>query len=178
VGVTAFARRLTKKVCLLGDFAVGKTSLVRRFVEGRFDERYLSTIGVKVDRKVLHLPAADGEVVLTLMVWDLAGGPEIGPVVPGYYRGAAGAIVVCDVTRPETLDGLRRYAGEFLAVNPLCAARLVVTANKMDLDEERRLADEDLQAAAAEVGAPLFLTSARTGEQVDAMFYQFGLLLL
>lgn len=169
-------RRLTKKVCLLGDFAVGKTSLVRRFVEGRFDDRYLSTIGVKVDRKVLHAVRPNGSVVLNVMLWDLAGGPNIGPVSPSYYRGAAGAVIVCDVTRPETLTGAGRYAEGFLATNP--GVPWILAANKVDLDEERMVSDEDLAQAAGRHDVPLFLTSARTGEQVESLFERLGVLLV
>jgi small GTP-binding protein len=169
-------RRLTKKVCLLGEFAVGKTSLVRRSVEGRFDERYLSTIGVKVDRKVLHLPGPDGSVALSIMLWDLAGGPTIGPVSPSYYRGAAGAVIVCDVTRPETLEGTERYAEGFLAVNP--GAPWILAANKVDLVEERVVSDEALAQAAELHGARFFATSAKTGEQVEDLLEWLGLLLI
>jgi small GTP-binding protein len=177
--VSGSVPRLQKKVCLLGDFAVGKTSLVRRSVEGRFDERYLSTIGVKVDRKELHLaPLQEGgsPLELTLMLWDLAGGPEFSPVAPSYYRGAAGAILTCDLTRSETLAGLGRYVRGFLAVNP--TARLVMAANKVDLLEERHLSDQELDRAAVMYQVPLFLTSAKTGERVEEMFQQLGLLLV
>lgn len=166
------ALALTKKVCLLGDFAVGKTSLVRRFVEGRFDERYLSTIGVKVDRKILHVTTPRGGVELTLMLWDLAGSPNRQPVVPAYYRGASGAIIACDLTRPDTLSSLDHYAHEFLAANPRAA--LVLAANKSDLVEERHVDPEALAATALALDAPLFVTSARTGEQVEAMFQSLG----
>jgi small GTP-binding protein len=157
---------------LLGDFSVGKTSLIRRFVEGRFDERYLSTIGVKVDRKVLQLETIGGDLTLTLMLWDLAGGPEAGPVVPSYYRGAAGAVITCDLTRPETLPGVAKYAEEFLATNP--EARLIMAANKVDLVEERRVTGDELAALSSAINAPLFLTSAKTGEQVESMFQRLG----
>jgi GTPase SAR1 family protein len=169
-------RQIAKKVCLLGDFAVGKTSLVRRFVEGCFDERYLSTIGVKVDRKLLQLPAPGGDVILSSMVWDLAGGPEAGAATPSYFRGAAGAVIACDLTRPETLPGVSRYADRFLAVNP--GARLVIAANKVDLDAQLQLTEEQVVATAAALGAAHFLTSAKTGEQVEAIFWQLGWLLL
>jgi small GTP-binding protein len=169
-------RELTKKVCLLGDFYVGKTSLVRRFVEGRFDERYLSSIGVKVDRRVMHVPADEGDVALTLMLWDLASESDGGHVVPSYYRGASGAILVCDLTRPDTLSSVGHYAERLLATNP--EAALVLAANKVDLEQERRVAEEDLAAAAAELRAPLYHTSARTGAQVEDMFQQLGVLLL
>ncbi len=170
------AHALKKKVCLLGDFSVGKTSLVRRFVEGRFDERYLSTIGVKVDQKVLNLETPRGDVTLTLLLWDLAGGPSPRPVVPGYYRGAAGAVIACDLTRADTLASVPRYAQDFLASNP--AANLVLVANKLDLIDERRLTDEVLVAAASECRAPLFLTSAKSGEQVQSMFEKLGQMLV
>jgi len=169
-------RRLSKKVCLLGDFAVGKTSLVRRYVEGRFDERYLSTIGVKVDRKVLHVQGPGGVVIVSVMLWDLAGGPTIGPVSPSYYRGAAAAVIVCDLTRPETLDGSGRYAEGFLAANP--GAPWILAANKADLVEERLVSEESLEEAAASHGVPLVVTSARTGEQVESLFERLGMLLV
>lgn len=169
-------RELTKKVCLLGDFYVGKTSLVRRFVEGRFDERYLSSIGVKVDRQVLHVAAEDDDVVLTLMLWDLAGETDSSPVVPSYYRGASGAIVVFDLTRPDTVDSVGHYIERLLATSP--DAALVLAANKVDLDQERRVTEGDLAALAAETGAPLYLTSARTGETVEEMFQHLGTLLV
>ena len=165
-------RKLSKKVCLLGDFSVGKTSLIRRFVEGRFDERYLSTIGVKVDRRVMQLETSGGDVALTLMLWDLAGGPDAGPVVPSYYRGASGAVIACDLTRYETLSGVAKYAKGFLATNP--KARLVIAANKVDLVEERRMTDDELAAVSSAIDAPFFLTSAKTGEQVESMFQQLG----
>lgn len=168
-------RRLAKKVCLLGDFAVGKTSLVRRFVEGRFDDKYLSTIGVKVDRKVLRAPGPSGPLVLSVMLWDLAGGPILGPVSPSYYRGAAGAVIVCDVTRPETLVGVGPYAEGFLAVNP--SAAWVLAANKADLLQESVLGVEALGQVASAHGVPLFLTSAKTGECVEELFEQLGMLL-
>ncbi len=174
--MTETIRTLTRKVCLLGDYAVGKTSLMRRFVEGRFDSKYLSTIGVKVDRKVLQVATPDGMVDLTLMLWDLAGHGEGGRVVPGYYRGAAGAIIVCDVTRSETLPGLSYHAHRFLAMN--LGAQVVMAANKVDLVDKRCVSDEELAAAALEHEAPLFLTSAKTGEQVEAMFERLGLLLV
>ncbi len=169
-------RKLSIKVCLLGDYSVGKSSLIRRFVEGSFDERYLSTIGVKVDRKVMNLTSGDGDVTLNLMLWDLAGGPDAGPVVPSYYRGAAGAVIACDLTRPETLAGIVKYAKGFRETNP--NTRLVLAANKVDLVHDRRMSDEELACVSSNLDAPFFLTSAKTGEQVEAMFQELGARLL
>ena len=111
----------SKKVCLLGEFAVGKTSLVRRFVQNFFDDRYISTVGVKVSRKTMSFPRAGEVVELTMMIWDLAGSEEFDRVRASYLRGTAGALLVCDLTRPETLHGLRAYANDLFSVNPVAA---------------------------------------------------------
>ena len=157
-------RIVQKKVCLLGDFAVGKTSLVRRFVEGRFDDKYLSTIGVKVSRKSL-----EGEdSTLNLLIWDLVGGNEFSRSETGYLLGTAGALVVCDLTRPETLEAMKRYTNQIRAVNPNVA--LVFLGNKVDLTGQRTLDEDTLTAVTTELNAPIYLTSAKTGENVEAAF--------
>lgn len=167
---------LSKKICLLGDYAVGKTSLVRRFVYNLFDDKYLSTIGVKVSRKVIALPRDTDIVELTLMLWDLAGSEEFDDVRASYLRGSAGAIVVCDMTRPTTLEMLPKYVAELRAVAP--AARLIVAANKSDLTEERQLSEQQISDQAAELQAPCYLTSAKTGANVEESFRQLGQLLV
>lgn len=167
---------LSKKVCLLGDFAVGKTSLVRRFVYNAFEDKYLSTIGVKVSRKVVALPSRDEVIELTIMLWDLAGSEEFDDVRISYLRGAAGAVVVCDLTRPATLTGLARYAQDLRSVNP--QAQLVVAANKADLLAQSAFAEDPVRAAAAELQAAYFLTSAKTGSQVEELFRRLGHLVI
>ncbi|MFN3372526.1 MAG: Rab family GTPase, partial [Chloroflexus sp.] len=89
--------QLAAKICLLGEFSVGKTSLIRRFVEGIFDERYLSTLGVKISRHSLTIDHID----MNLIIWDTTGGERFNQIVQNYYRGAAGALLVCDLTRPD-----------------------------------------------------------------------------
>jgi len=163
---------LSKKVCLLGDFAVGKTSLVRRFVYSLFDDRYLSTIGVRVSRKMIVLPRGQDMVELSLMLWDLAGSEEFNTVRTSYLRGAAGAILVCDLTRTTTLDSLPAYAAELRQVNP--GAWLVVAANKGDLVGEHRLTEAQVAQRAAELAAPYFITSAKTGANVEVAFHRLG----
>ena len=163
---------LSKKVCLLGDFAVGKTSLVRRFVYDRFDDRYITTIGVKVSRKTVAVVRAYGVVELTMMLWDLAGSEEFDRVRASYLRGSAGAVLVCDLTRPETLDSLRAYQEDLFSVNP--EAQLVLAANKRDLTEQQRLSTAQIEAFAAELNIPHHLTSAKTGDEVEQLFRQLG----
>lgn len=170
--------RWAKKVCLLGDFAVGKTSLVRRFVYNLFDDKYISTIGVKVSRKILLTRRDDQIVELALMLWDLAGSEEFDRVRVSYLRGAEGAVLVCDITRPETLLSLQRYADELRATNP--EARLVLAANKCDLLGSNMAASgaylqpHQIEAMAAKLGMPYYLTSAKVGDEVETMFRQLS----
>jgi len=163
---------IQKKVCLLGDFAVGKTSLVRRFVEGIFEDKYLSTIGTKVSRRVITLERAGRPVALTMLIWDLAGGEKFDRVMESYYRGAAGAILVCDLTRPETLEALPGYAGDFWKVNP--RVPLILLGNKVDLADQRAVSDRDLATVAGQCQAPWFTSSAKTGENVEMAFLLLG----
>jgi small GTP-binding protein len=164
---------ISKKVCLLGDFAVGKTSLVRRFVYNLFDDRYLSTIGVKVSRKTIAVPRGDEMLDLGMMIWDLASGEEFNQARTSYLRGAAGAVLVCDLTRPQTLASLQTYAGEMLRANS--DARFVLAANKSDLAAQplsgaQCLTPEQVEEFARCYDAPWTLTSARTGDEVETLF--------
>jgi small GTP-binding protein len=164
---------ISKKVCLLGDFAVGKTSLVRRFIYNLFDDRYLSTIGVKVSRKTVDVPIGDDLLELNLMIWDLAGSDEFNQARKSYLRGAAGALLVCDLTRPQTLSSLQAYAADLLDMNP--DARFVVAANKRDLIDQvaggaQYLTAEQVEECAGVLDAPWALTSARTGDEVETLF--------
>jgi small GTP-binding protein len=170
------SRTISKKVCLLGNFAVGKTSLMRRFVYDLFSDKYISTIGVKVSRKTVAIPVAEDIVELTMMLWDLGGSEEFNQVRASYLRGAAGAVLVCDLTRPGTLDGIQTCADELLSTNP--RARFILAANKCDLTDQQRLTREQIEAAAANVNAPYYLTSAKTGDEVETLFRHLGRLLV
>ena len=91
---------LQKKVCLLGGFGVGKTSLVRRYVQSIFSDTYLTTVGVKIEKKMVNVGAAE----VALILWDIAGEDDITGIRTSYLRGAAGYFLVVDVTRGETLE--------------------------------------------------------------------------
>jgi small GTP-binding protein len=157
-----------KKICLLGDIAVGKTSLVRRFVYDLFDERYLSTIGVKVSRKTQFIPRANGIVEVHMMLWDLVGSQRFSRLRSSYLRGAAGAVLVCDLTRPKTLDSLSSYVDDLRTISP--GSQLIVAANKSDLTAQQRLTQGQIEQAADRLGAPFYLTSAKTGDRVPDLF--------
>jgi small GTP-binding protein len=151
------------KICLLGATAVGKTSLARRFVEGVFHDRYLTTVGVRIDKRVVRI---DGQEI-HLIVWDLSGEDEFAQLQMRYLRGAAGWIAVADGTRPDTLDkALELHQRAEAELGPQPAALLL---NKADLAAEWRLSDERI--AAVEVGGePAVRTSAKTGDGVEEAF--------
>lgn len=157
-------RVIQKKICLLGDFAVGKTSLVRQFVKSRFDDRYLSTIGVKISRKTMTMD----NFALNLLIWDLAGGNDFSKAGSSYLRGAVAALIVCDLTRPETLAGYQFYTDQIRALNP--DAILIFAGNKVDLEDERVIDEVELRALSQQLGGHYLDTSAKTGFQVEAAF--------
>lgn len=157
---------IQRKVCLLGDFAVGKTSLVRRYVYSKFEADYLATIGVHVSRKEVTLTESGKRVVLVL--WDLAGGETFSQMEASYYRGGAGALLVADVLRPDTFSILNTYATTFTQIN--ANATLVFACNKVDLAPDLAPYERRMQELAARWKAPYFLTSALNGAQVEAAF--------
>ncbi len=154
---------IQKKVCLLGAFAVGKTSLVRRFVSSLFDDRYLSTVGVKVDKKLITVGAEQ----LTLVIWDLAGEDGLHTVPVSYLRGAAGYLLVADGTRESTLataGHIQRRVEEQLGPLPF-----LLVVNKADLGGEWEVGDAGLAALEAS-GWRTARTSAKTGAGVEEVF--------
>ncbi len=155
---------LKKKICLLGAVGVGKTSLVARFVKSIFSERYLATVGVKMDKKTIQ--AADGRE-LELMIWDVAGDTAGKLAQSPWLRGAAGFLVVVDGTRPATLDDARLILSEAEAIHGPVPA--VIALNKHDLAGEWQL-DEDARKNPVPGGSSTFLTSALTGEGVETAF--------
>lgn len=166
----------SKKICLLGDFSVGKTSLVRRFVYDRFDDKYISTIGVKVSRKTIVVPYENDVADITLMLWDLAGSEEFTKVRASYLRGSAGAIMVCDLTRKDTLQQLASYAEDLHSVSP--NAQLILAANKSDLMSQHQCTVDEVKAVADKLGAGFQLTSAKHGDEVETVFRQLARLLV
>jgi len=162
---------LKKKICLLGTFAVGKTSLVQRFVNDRFSDKYLTTIGISVSKKLMppvHCGETGGTAQHTFLIWDIAGLEKFDPVVMNYFRGASGALAIADLTRPETVDELAAIGNKFLSVNPKAA--LVAIGNKLDLMNDRTDTFSDYKRLAADFGSELILTSAKTGERVEEAF--------
>jgi small GTP-binding protein len=154
---------ILKKVCMVGTYAVGKTSLVRRFVESVFDERYQTTVGVKIDKK----PVRVGGREVTLVIWDLAGEDDLAQVRTSHLRGAAGYVLVADGTRAATVEAAERLQQRIAGAGEALPHVLVV--NKSDLTAQWQLRPEDL-IRWREQSRAVFITSARTGHEVEEMF--------
>ena len=167
---------LQKKICLIGEFAVGKTSLIRRFVEDRFDDKYLSTIGTKISRKSVSLNSNLQTTDINLLIWDLAGSEKFTAMLNNYYRGAAGAILVGDLTRPETINLLPSHAQLFFKVVPRNTP-LIFVGNKADLVKTTEVQDK-LAQVAEEYQVPWFISSAKTDVNVENIFLNLSKLIL
>ncbi len=169
--MAAGSTQLKKKVCMLGTHGVGKTSLVRNFVHSIFDDRYLSTIGVKIDRK--PVPVGDAEV--TLVLWDIAGEEDFYQIPMSYVRGAAGYLLVVDGTRPETLEVALDLKDRIdREVGPL---PMIVLFNKADLEADWRVTETETGRLES-LGYPWLSTSARTGMNVERAFVDLARLVV
>jgi len=155
---------VSKKVILIGHFGVGKSSLVQRFVHQKFSDQYITTIGVKIDKKMVKL----GGLEVTMIIWDIAGEDRQQKIPTSYKLGAHGALYVFDVSRPSTFENLQEELESLNGIIPDIPVQ--VLANKMDL-----VNDEDRAAILS--GLPfqgVFETSAKTGLHVEEAFKQLA----
>jgi small GTP-binding protein len=158
---------MQKKICLLGTFAVGKSSLTERFVKSVFSERYRTTVGVRIQKRTVELD----EQSVDLIVWDLAGEDEFLSLRTAYLRGSSGYVLVADGTRRETLIKvleMKKRADVALGGLPF-----VLMVNKMDRRDDWAVTDADLDDLTRK-GWPVFRTSAKTGEGVNDGFIRLA----
>jgi hypothetical protein len=154
---------IQKKVCMLGGFAVGKTSLVQRFVTSLFSEHYHTTVGVTIEKKSLIMDERD----ITLMIWDLYGDDEFQRFRSSYLRGSSGYILVADGTRAATLE--RALHLQSAIETELGHIPFVLIVNKTDLRSEWEIGDEALNEL-RRAGWTISTGSAKTGEGVEILF--------
>jgi small GTP-binding protein len=161
---------IQKKICLLGASSVGKTSLVKQFVEGIFNEKYLTTIGVKIDKKVITIEKDE----IQLMLWDIEGTDRYNAFQERYLRGAAGYIIVVDQTRASSLlEGIDIHNLARQVTD--CPAILAI--NKNDLAATWHWSDSDNKTYHSLFNLQIS-TSAKTGKHVEQMFAEMGKLVL
>ena len=159
---------ITKKVILTGSFGVGKTSLFNQFIFSQFGDKYLSTIGVTINKKVIKID----DIELCIMLWDIAGELSQDKVPSSYFLNASGIIYVFDLNRPTTYKNMAENI-EYLK-NIFDGDVIKVVGNKLDLINEEKIA-----ALKADVPVPWdFLTSAKTGQHVEELFHELGVELM
>ncbi len=151
---------ISKKICIVGQFGVGKTSLLRRYVSSIFSEEYLSTIGVNIEQKKIQI----GDKELKLIIWDIAGESSVTVINPSYLKGAHAVFYVVDLSRKETIINLSQNIDN---MSNLVSGRPVTTLlNKSDLLSETGL-KEILEKVSVK---DYYITSAKTGENVNEAF--------
>lgn len=154
---------IKKKVCMLGAFATGKTSLVQRYVHSLFSDKYFTTVGVKIDRKSVSVKGTPVDLIL----WYIYGEDEFQEVQPSYLRGASGCLLVVDGTRQYTLEtthSLLKRAQETVGHIPV-----IFVLNKFDLTDTWEIEPSQLEALERH-GAAVIRTSAKDGSGVELAF--------
>ena len=159
------------KVCMAGEAMVGKTSLIRRYVQDEYDDRYIATLGTKVAKKSLSLsdPRTGAPSDVRMMLWDVMGTRTLRELLKeAYYHGAQGILAVSDLTRADTLDELEAWAASIRGVTGEIPTYVVV--NKVDLEAERALSEAEIADFCGKRGWPWSYSSARTGAGVEQAF--------
>ncbi len=154
---------MNKKICMVGAFAVGKTSLVKRYVESLFSEKYHTTIGVKIDKKNLTYQNKD----VQLMIWDIEGVDIFTDLKPSYLRGASGILLVIDGTRSKSLETAKQV--KQLVDDNLGKIPTLLLINKSDLRESWQFSEDDTKSLAISENNT-FITSAKTDQNVERAF--------
>ncbi len=161
---------IQKKVCMIGKSGVGKTSLVAKFVHSLFSDKYLTTVGVKIDKKTVNI----GGTEVMLMIWDLAGDDDYQKLQTSYLRGTSGYLLVADSTRQVTLDeAVEVQARVAEAVGPV---PFIVALNKADLTAQWEIDDAHMAQLNAR-GWKIYKTSAKDGVAVEEVFAELARLM-
>lgn len=174
------SKPLKLKLCLVGESAVGKTCLIRRFVYDQFDDKYIGTLGTKISKKEIRIQhPKNGEMVdVNLMVWDIMGQPGFRQLLQeAYFFGAQGLLAVCDTTRKNTLSELRSWMNSVQSVTKDIPT--VFLGNKCDLEEYQEVDVNDIKNFASRYEkTETFLSSAKTGHNVELAFKTLGEIIL
>ena len=170
-------KRLKSKVCLVGEKAVGKTSLVCRYVMNMFDEQYITTIGTRVSKKEVRvtMPGQDLTVQVDMMIWDIMGEKGFRELLKdAYFYGANGILAVADISRRRTLDDLDDWIDGVETV--VGKVPILLAVNKTDLASSAQFRERDVAQFAKAYDSEFFLTSAKTGTKVEDAFARLAAL--
>ena len=154
------------KVIVIGDGGVGKTCLTLTFVKKEFKTEYIPTLGVDIYTKDFNLGASN----VTLIIWDIAGQEKFDMIRKQYYKGAQGALIVCDLTRKDTFHNIDNWYKEVIE-NSGEKIPLILLGNKSDIEDEITVTDEQCKMLSKKLECNYFQTSAKTGENVDKAFF-------
>jgi len=165
---------LKKKICMFGDPGVGKTSLIRKFVIDKYEDKYISTIGTKVSKKAIDLsiPSLNMDFSVSMQIWDVAGQKGYKVFHEIYLQGANAVLSVCDITRRDTFESLK--GSPSIITKHAGSVPIVFLFNKCDLMEQAQISIEEIQQFQSVRKAPCYLTSAKTGENVEEAFQKLA----
>lgn len=163
---------LHKKICLVGAAGVGKTSLVRNFVSNVFSEHYISTVGVRIERKQVTI----ADQTLNLLIWDVQGEEGMLKINSSFLNGAGGYLLVIDGSRPETATTAEQLCNRLS--EQLTSVPVVAVINKIDLPVDREAVAEMVSAIECLPDVPIIETSAKSGAGVERAFLELGRSLL
>ncbi len=169
--------RIKVKICLIGEAAVGKTSLVRRYVLDEFDDGYITTLGAKISKKEIRMqiPGEEGVVNMDMLIWDIMGEKHVRDLLrEAFFLGTQGIIAVCDLIRHSTLRALDEWVESvFQVAGPV---PVVYAINKSDLRDEAVMlvGEREVDEYAVAFDSPYYFTSAKMGENVEPVFYTLG----
>lgn len=161
------------KVIVIGDPSVGKTSLLTKFSTKKFKEQYIPTVGTNITKEQVDLDIKDKDVVINLMLWDIAGQPQFYMLHRPYFNGADGMILVFDITRSSTFSNINNWYNTAVKYGLSGVPRLLV-GNKIDLKDERKIINPMALHLSEKLNAPYFETSAKTGVNVDKIFHKIS----
>ncbi|MFQ5910047.1 MAG: Rab family GTPase [Thermoplasmata archaeon] len=175
--ITVREETLKAKVCLVGEAAVGKTSLIRRYVLDQFEDKYITTLGAKVSKKEMNfqIPESNMDINLVMIIWDIMGEKSFRELTKeAFFHGTKAILAVCDLTRYNTLRELDDWIEAVFGV--VGEVPVIYAVNKVDLKDEVMImyGDSELDQSTRAFNAEYFYTSAKTGENVHLTFEWLG----